>query len=213
MKLRANIRKTAINLSLSVLFGAAALMFGFTANAQQPKTDANSTGQVTQPSAIEVSTKADLAREAETKATTPSIDPFPLILPLNSVKLSVKVDRTYCATGGVQCSGPGLSFAAAADTNRNPIRLGIQVLNNGAPVAGLTDADITVINPFVPAGGTAITQFSCASCFQNGGNGLYAIFVNPAGVANWKSGSYFAQVQVKVGLSTYRELVQISIPF
>jgi hypothetical protein len=199
MKLKASLCKTALNLSLPVIFGAMALVFGATAYAQQPKTDANSTGQVTQPSANDVSTSAD---------------PLPLTLPFNSVNLSVKVDRGYCATGGVQCSGPGLSFAAAADTNRNPIRLGLQVVNsNGSPVANLTDAEIAVVNPFVPAGGTAITQFSCASCFQNAGNGQYAIFVSPANSANWKSGSYFAQVQVKIGSNTYRELVQVSIPF
>src|SRR5688572_15229497 len=37
--------------------------------------------------------------------------------------ITVHVDQTYCATVGVQCP----AFAVAGPTNRNPIRLGIQL--------------------------------------------------------------------------------------
>jgi hypothetical protein len=217
MDMKASIRKTTTNIGLGLAIIAAAVIFGLPVYAQQPKIDLTGAGHVAQPSTDDAATKSDLIRVSATNAPAAAAqlaDPLPLILPFGSPEVSVRVDRTYCATGGVQCSGPGLTFAAAANNNRNPIRLGIQVVNsNGSPVTNLTDAEINFINPFVPAGGTAIVQFSCGNCFQNAGNGLYAIFVNPANNANWKSGSYFAQVQVKVGSNTYRELVQISIPF
>lgn len=128
---------------------------------------------------------------------------------------TVELDREYCATGGIQCSGTGLTpGVAAGKTNRNPVRIGLQVLDSGAPVTTLTDADITVINPFVPAGGASAGKLSCGSCFQNGGNGLYAIFVNPAVSGfNWKPGAYFVQILVTTGASTSRTLVKVDIPF
>lgn len=130
----------------------------------------------------------------------------------SALEVRAKVDREYCATGGVQCAGltPGVP---AQKTNRNPIRIGLEVLDSGAPVTTVATADVTVNNPFVPAGGTAVNRFSCATCFQNGGNGLYTIFLNPFGAANWKAGTYFVQVVVTSGSSTARRLIQVDIPF
>lgn len=133
------------------------------------------------------------------------------------VSLTVHVDETYCATGGVQCGADGHSFAAAGPDNHNPIRLGIQVLAGRKPVNGLAAGDFTFSNPFVPAGGGAISVYDCGSCFQTGGSGMYTLFVHRGPSGNWKSGSYFAQLKVKVptasGSTTNRALVEIEIPF
>jgi hypothetical protein len=131
-----------------------------------------------------------------------------------SLSLTVQVDPKYCATGGVQCIGAGMAPGTSpADTNRTPVRLGLQVLRGGQPVNNLTDADVSVINSFVPAGGAAVSQLACANCFQNAGNGMYAIFVNPGVNLTWKPGSYFVQVVVQNGQRTERALAQIEVPF
>ena len=120
--------------------------------------------------------------------------------------ITVHVDQTACATVAVQCP----AFAAAGPTNRNPIRLGIQL----APgVAGIPSSSFGIFNPFVPAGGTAVVRRTCASCFQDGGSGMYAMWIEPGGVGNWKSGSYFVQVQLTVGTAVLRPMVQLEIPF
>lgn len=124
--------------------------------------------------------------------------------------LTVQVDHSYCRTGGVQCFLPG---QAPSDVNRNPIRLGLQVLNGLTPVNGLTDADVEVSNSFVPAGGSAVSQIGGANTFQNAGNGMYSIFVAPGVGQTWKPGSYFVQVRVNVNGTIHRALAQIEISF
>jgi hypothetical protein len=218
MELKPILRKAAGSLLLFCLLALPGVFGGSSAFAQQPKVDTVGNGQIAQPAPVDSKSSARAENQkdsAQPAAFGPdtildSLFPFPTA---NRVKLSAKIDNTYCATFGVQCSGPGLSFAAAANNNRNPVRLGVQVLNDGAPITNLTDADVNIINPFVPAGGTAVTQLSCGSCFQNSGTGIYTIFVNPANGALWKSGSYFAQVQVKVGSDIHRALIEIEIPF
>ena len=182
-----------------------ALLMAGTALAQ----DAGATGQAASPALPTVKIvgiSAEPGLDASVAANAASAT-------FGSLSLTVQIDNSYCATGGVQCTGPGLSTVAPAHTNRNPVRLGLQVLDGGAPVTNLTDAEINVLNSFVPAGGTAINQLACPTCFQNAGNGMYAIFLHPVNNAFWKSGSYFVQVQVKVGTRTHRALAQIEIPF
>lgn len=130
-----------------------------------------------------------------------------------NLSLTVVVDESYCATGGVQCGGGGHTVAAAGPTNHNPVRLGIQVLRGGTPVLGASSGRFTTANPFVPAGGPGVTRVVCGTCFQMGGNGLYTIFVHPAPAGNWKSGSYFVQVRVNLGATQLRALAEIEIPF
>lgn len=128
--------------------------------------------------------------------------------------VTVRVDHEYCATGGVQCSGTGLTpGVAVANTNRNPVRVAIQVMEAGAPVTTVTDPSITIVSPLFPAGGSAVMKYACTSCFLNVGNGIYTIFLNPIGTGNWKSGSYFVQVLVTTASGTARELIRIDIPF
>ena len=133
--------------------------------------------------------------------------------------LTVKVDNTYCATGGIQCTTTGHTAQEAGPTNHNPVRLGLQILDPlGNPIDGLPSDAISVFNPFVPAGGPSVTRLDCPSCFGAAGQGLYTIFVHPAPVNfNWKSGSYFVQTQVTVktieGPRVVRALSEIEIPF
>jgi hypothetical protein len=95
------------------------------------------------------------------------------VLPPAPFKLTVKVDQSYCATGGVQCTTTGHSAAAAGASNHNPVRFGIQILDaDGHPVDGLASTALTVFNPFVPAGGPAVTRLDCSDCFQAAGQGL-----------------------------------------
>jgi hypothetical protein len=193
-------------LKLSLLGIASLLILTTAAFAQESKRDTGGTGHVGQPTIkiLAVETDADVLAEIAPDAASATF---------GSLALTVQVDHKYCATGGVQCTGPGLSTVAPADNNRNPVRLGLQVLNGTTPVNTLTDANVSVVNSFVPAGGSAVGQLSCPACFQNAGNGMYAIFVNPSVGFTWKPGSYFVQIQVTVGTRTHRALAQIEIPF
>ena len=203
MKLKANLLKLGL-LAITLAVTGTAL-------AQETKTDAGSTGKVAAAKASDESARVELFDFNDNAEA--ALSSAPGAATFGSLTLTVQVDHTYCGTGGVQCTGPGLSTVAAANNNRNPVRLGIQVLNGTTPVNTLTDADINIVNSFVPAGGTALVQLACATCFQNAGNGTYAIFIHPANNALWKSGSYFVQVQVKIGARTHRALAQIEIPF
>jgi hypothetical protein len=199
MQLKATMKLCLFVIAVTIALTGAAF-------AQESKPDTTATGQVAQPSIkiLAVETDADVETSIATNAASATF---------GSLSLTVQVDQTYCATGGVQCTGPGLSTVAPADNNRNPVRLGLQVLRGTTPVNTLTDADVTVVNSFVPAGGSAVGQLSCPTCFQNAGNGMYAIFVNPSVGFTWKPGSYFVQIQVRVGARTHRALAQIEIPF
>ena len=114
-------------------------------------------------------------------------------LAVSPFQFTVHVDKNYCVSAGVQCE-TGL---LPESTNGEPIRLLMQVTTRlGQPVAGLVDADFAVLNPFTPAGGTAVAKTICGACFQNGGNGVYALFVDPRDEANWKAGGYGVQITV-----------------
>jgi hypothetical protein len=191
---------TAVLLSLALLTASGAAFAQ--QEEKQNKADAQSAGKVE----TDDDDQNAAALEAAANGGSATFGP---------IAVTVQVDPQYCRTGGVQCVGATLTpGVAAANTNRNPVRLGIQVLNAaGLPVNGLTDAQINVINNFVPAGGPGLGQFSCGTCFQSAGNGMYAIFIRPIPAVNWKSGSYFVQVQVTVGATTHRALAQIEIPF
>jgi len=141
------------------------------------------------------------AHHADAIASAPTFAPL---------ALTVQLEPTYCRTTGTQCVTSGVG---AMPGNRNPVRVVLQVLQDATPVSNLGDAQINVLNSFAPAGGTQAVQTNCASCFQSVGSGMYAIFVNPANGAVWKSGSYHVQVQVTVGATMHRALTQIEIPF
>lgn len=186
-----------------------ALLLHSAAFAQEVKRDQTRTGQTAEEAndskllpKLELETTENFTNQALLSAASGSAT--------FGAALTVQVDHSYCRTGGVQCFLPG---QAPSDLNRNPVRLGIQVLNGGVPVAGLTDADIDVVNPFVPAGGSAVSQVACAACFQAAGNGIYTIFVAPAAGQTWKPGSYFVQVRVNVGGVIHRALAQIEVEF
>jgi hypothetical protein len=193
---RMAVRKVLLGLACGI-----ALLCSGNSFAQQKKVDASQSGQIpAAPSTTPSATDADLI----------------VILPQQLDPPSLQVDQTYCATGGIQCVGAGHTFEAAGPGNHNPVRIGIQVQQGGMPVDGLASTDFTVLNPFVPAGGPGVTKLACASCFQAAGQGLYTLFVHPAAVGvNWKSGSYFVQIQVRLlsGTRTIRGLTKIEIPF
>jgi hypothetical protein len=185
--------RRALVLSAGALLAAVALLGG-SALAGQTSSDLSDTGQVGASAAARSSAALDAAS-------------------FGNLGLTVLVDESYCATGGVQCSGSGHTGAAAGPTNHNPVRLGIQVLRGGTPLNGLSSGRFTTSNTFVPAGGPSVARVVCASCFQAGANGVYTIFVHPAPAVNWKSGSYFVQVRVNLGTTQLRALVEIEIPF
>ncbi len=120
--------------------------------------------------------------------------------------VSVVVDTEYCDSGGVQCgdSGTGHTFAAATSDNHNPVRLGILVTLNGAPVTGIPASGFTFSNPFTPAGGgsaglcTAGGMGGCASTSLFGSQGgLYVLYVHRMPTGNWTAGRYFATLTVR----------------
>ncbi len=145
------------------------------------------------------------------------------------VDLTVQVDQTFCASGPGQCtlSDPFHTNAAAANSNHNPVMLGLQVLSDGEPVIGLPKSAFTISYPaqVVPSLGPFL---KVVSCVQNGtdhcfggpllGDGIYFILVDPIPVGmNWKSGNYLFQVQVtythpKKGPMMRRVLARIDIP-
>jgi hypothetical protein len=185
-----------------------ALTLTATALAQEEKRDYRGTGQVeaSADTKIVVKSLSNLEAIAAPQAllsTAPGAATF-------GAALTVQVDHSYCRTGGIQCFLPG---QAPSDVNRNPVRLGLQVLNGGAQFSTLTDADVDVLNSFVPAGGAAVSQITGVSTFQNAGNGMYAIFVAPGAGQTWKPGSYFVQVRVNVNGVIQRALAQIEITF
>jgi hypothetical protein len=208
MKLRTMLKNQFVQAGLLSL--TTALLLSSAVLAQEEKRDHQRTGQTATAEAkiLPILPQLELATESSPAsqmlaASAPGAATF-------SAALTVQVDHSYCRTGGIQCFLPGQE---PNDLNRNPVRLGIQVLSGGLPVNGLTDADINIINPFVPAGGSAISQISGASTFQAAGNGIYTIFVAPGVGQTWKPGSYFVQVQVNVGGTLQRALAQIEIPF
>lgn len=185
------------------------LTLSATALAQDEKRDHERNGQVASDTAetkvaVKGISRFEPVETAQTLlATAPGAATF-------NATLTVQVDHSYCRTGGIQCFLPGQE---PNDLNRNPVRLGLQVLNGGVPFATLTDADVDVLNSFVPAGGAAVSQITGASTFQNAGNGMYAIFVAPSVGQTWKPGAYFVQVRVNVNGVVYRALAQIEITF
>lgn len=207
MILKALLKTQFVKINLLSLLTA--LLLTGAALGQEPKRDQTRTGQAAD-AAEESKTWSKLELETTENFTNLSLLSAAPAAATFGATLTVQVDHSYCLTGGVQCFIPG---QAPADFNRNPVRLGIQVLNGGAPVLGLTDAHIDVVNPFVPAGGSAISQIACASCFQNAGNGVYTIFVAPGLGQTWKPGSYFVQVRVNVGGVIQRALAQIEVSF
>ncbi len=207
MKLIALLKTQIVKMSLLSLLSA--LLLTGAALAQEVKRDQAKTGQAAE-AADDTKLWPKLDFGATETLTTESLLTAAPGAATFGASLTVQVDHSYCRTGGVQCFLPG---QAPGDLNRNPVRLGIQVLNGGVPVLGLTDADIDVFNPFVPAGGSAISQIACASCFQPAGNGIYTIFVAPALGQTWKPGSYFMQVRVNVGGVIQRALAQIEVSF
>jgi hypothetical protein len=145
-------------------------------------------------------------------ANTPAEAVLPSGNFVGPVQITVNVDPTVCRTGAVQCSGTGGTIPA--NGNRVPIAVRFQALtNSGAPITTLTQANVTLVTGLVPAGGTLLSIRSCASCFQNVGNGVYGFWIEPFGSFNWKSGNYTVQVQVTSGTFTARALTEVPIPF
>lgn len=136
--------------------------------------------------------------------------------------VTVVVDTEYCASGGVQCAdmGTGHSFAAASSANHNPIRLGVLVTLNGAPVMGIRESGFTFSNPFVPAGGgtagfcteEGMTECASMDLFGSAG-GLYTLFIHRRPAGNWTAGTYFATLTVRDNAgNTGTALVSFTIP-
>lgn len=119
------------------------------------------------------------------------------------LRIEASVDTEYCASGGIQCTvaGTGHTAAAASNANHNPLRMFVQVvLDTGETIPNLVGAEFTFSNPFVPAGGGAAGLCSAATCtastFQNGGNGLYSLFLDRVPAGNWRAGTYAGTVEV-----------------
>lgn len=132
---------------------------------------------------------------------------------LARMQLSVAVDESVCSAASVQCNGA----PAAAGGNDSPVRLALLVQNHAGPVTGLSVSDVQITNPFVPPGGAGVELSGCgASCFQEGGTGLYQVWVDPSGSNLWKTGSYFGEVIVTVpapeGTVGLHALFELEIP-
>jgi hypothetical protein len=127
--------------------------------------------------------------------------------------ITVQADQTYCATAGVQCTQLGGTVDPVADGNGNPARLVFQVLRpNGQPAVGLQDLDFEIGVTMPPAGGASLVIESCASCFNNAGNGTYTLCVRPPNEIPWKSGMYASQLQITLGQFTARALFRVDVP-
>ena len=119
------------------------------------------------------------------------------------VEVEVSADTGVCATVSVQCSpglGSGHTFAAAASSNHNPMRLIVLVTRGGEGVLGLLEGDFTLASGFVPAGGGAPVLCDSIDCggsnFQDAGAGLYGMFVDRGPPGNWNAGTYGTSLSV-----------------
>jgi len=119
------------------------------------------------------------------------------------LRIEARVDTESCASGGIQCTvaGTGHTAAAASSANHNPVRMFVQVVQDtGETIPDLVSAEFAFSNPFVPAGGGAAGLCSAATCtvstFQNGGNGLYSLFLDRLPAGNWRAGTYAGTVEV-----------------
>ena len=117
--------------------------------------------------------------------------------------IEARVDTEFCASGGIQCTvaGTGHTAEAASSANHNPVRMFVQVIkHNGATITDLVAGEFAFSNPFAPAGGGAAGLCSAATCtaatFQNGGNGLYSLFLDRIPLGDWKAGTYAGTVEV-----------------
>lgn len=133
--------------------------------------------------------------------------------------ITASVDTEVCASVPVQCgvAGTGHTFAAAGDTNHNPIRLFVTVVRaSGVPVNGLTINEFSFSNPFVPAGGGAAVICTEANCgtsrFGAGANGTYTIFLDRGPAGNWKAGAYAGTVRVVDAVNQGTAQVVFKIP-
>jgi len=118
------------------------------------------------------------------------------------VTLMAKVDTKACASNLTQCAPA--PFSAANDQNAEPVRLFVQVSQYERGVTGLTADAFVIANPFYPGGGRVVQKCDthCGSdWFQDGGNGLYSIFLEPLPLTpqqNWQAGEYAAAINVTV---------------
>lgn len=136
------------------------------------------------------------------------------------VTVSAKVDTGVCASAAVQC-GPE-NAGPASNLNESPVRLFVHVSQHGRGVEGLAADAFAFVNPFFPAGGRAVHKcaVNCGMAwFQDGGNGLYSIFLEPVPSPmpdSWQAGEYAATVEVVVtdafGDSDGTALVTFDIP-
>lgn len=147
---------------------------------------------------------------------------------VDRLEISVAVAERVCSSGAIQCGngGTGHTFADASSTNHNLIAIRALVTLNGSPVAGLTAADFSFSNQFVPAGGpaAALCPGGGAGCaapgdhFQEAASppvGLYGMYAHPVpgGGFNWKAGTYFATLAVDDGMGhTASALVDWTMP-
>ncbi|HSP95624.1 MAG TPA: hypothetical protein VL049_00070 [Candidatus Dormibacteraeota bacterium] len=122
---------------------------------------------------------------------------------LSLPKVEARVDTRICTSRPDQCLPPppvqpGWD-AAAMDGNDRPIRMFVLVVSNGVGVTGLGADAFAFTNPFAPAGGSMAEPCgtNCGDLwFQEGGNGLYSLFLRPSSV--WKAGQYAATLKVTV---------------
>ena len=123
-----------------------------------------------------------------------------------ALAVAVSVDTEICASIPVQCNADVAdehSFAAAADTNHNPIRIFVLVSKrNGDGVSGLLEGDFTFNNSLVPAGGGSVGLCDITDCGVNNfqeataGDGLYSMFLDRIPAGNWKAGTYGSTMAV-----------------
>lgn len=123
--------------------------------------------------------------------------------------ISVVVDGDYCATGGIQCEGLG----APADGTSGRFRVVVQAVKPDLdPLTSLTAASFDIGASLLPAGGTGPEiNTSCPSCFQALSDGMYAIFLEPAGGGTWDAGRIVSQLEISVAGLTFYPLITLDI--
>jgi hypothetical protein len=116
--------------------------------------------------------------------------------------VAASIDPTACAAGFPACGAN--QGGPATDQNRQPIRMVVLVARDGVGVEGLSADDFRFENPFPPVGGPSAVpcESNCGPMwFQEGGSGLYAMFLEPAADGNWRAGQYAAAVSVELAVT------------
>lgn len=126
----------------------------------------------------------------------------------SSGSIDVDVDAEACVTGAAPCAA--FSPFPPATTNRNPVRLIVQVIAP-EPVDDLTQDSFEIRTQFSPSGEGSVEPLTCPECFESREGGTYALWVLPSEEL-WEGGSYWLLLTATIEDGMLPALVRLDVP-